>query len=283
MDVAEINAIDAGVPQFRRTFHYFKDRFALMLLSYVVGKGRAIRLLKQTRFAGLLQKPVVKRVCAGLGGGRLTPHALASVWPDDAEAFALSIGAWGEDGPWEPWLQTSRPGHNLVLHLDLTGSDCARCREAFDVQVKDWDVDSLHPWTKGAFTLAWARLDIDTSTGEALIEEVQSDMASSLRCVGWPLYGRLWDEAMLTAAIRFLRDDVGVHRIYYHTFEGGLRFKRFDTMWRCAPPRSLYTDLPRRFCFGLTDQPPKFLRHCRNRRVRKSVRRNRLPWHLLRV
>ncbi|MHC4966908.1 MAG: hypothetical protein ACYTGE_18645, partial [Planctomycetota bacterium] len=280
MKIKDIKAINAEVPPFRRTFHYFKDRFALMLLSYVVGKGKAIRLLKQTPFAGLLRKPLVKRVCAGLGGGRLTPHALASAWPDEAEAFGLSISAWGTYGKWEPWLQTSRPGFNLVLHLNLTGPRCRECREAFNASGVDEWCD--HPWTKESFTLAWARLDIDRKSGEALIEEVQSDWGDDMQDSPLAPYARLWDEAMLTAAVRFLRDDVGVHRIYYHTFEGGLRYKRFDPDGYC-PPRSLYTALPRRFCFELTDQPPRFLRHCDNRRVRKSVRRNRLPWQLLRV
>jgi hypothetical protein len=279
MDVAEIKAIDAEVPPSRKTFHYFKDRFALMLLSYAVGKGRAIRWLKQSPFGGLLHKPLVKRVCAGLGGGRLTPHALASAWPDETEAYGLSISGWGSSDKWEPWLQTSRPGYNLVLHLNLTGSYRRECREAFDVTTRDLYAD--HPWTKGSFTLAWARLDIDRASGEALIEEVQSDWAEAMRHSAYALCARLWDEAMLAAAIRFLRDDVGVHRIFYHTFDGGLRFKRFHTQCCWLPPRSVYTTLPKRFCFGLTDTPPRFLAQSPNRRVRKAVRRNRRPWQLL--
>jgi hypothetical protein len=279
MDAAEIKAIDAEVPPWRRTFHYFKDRFALMLLSYAVGPGKAIHWLKQSPFGGLLNKPLVKRVCAGLGGGRLTPHALASAWSDEAYAFGLSISGWGSHDKWESWLQTSRPGYNLVLHLNLTGDDCRQCREAFDVAEND--MYSGHPWTKRSFTLAWARLDIDRDAGEALIEEVQSDWAECLRQSGWPVYSKLWDEAMLTAAIRFLKDDLGVHRIYYHTFESGLRFKRFDTQCCWLPPRSVYTTLPKRFCFALTDTPPRFLARSRNRRVRKAVRRNRQPWQLL--
>ena len=278
MQAEEIEAIKAGVPPFRRTLHYFKDRFALMLLSYAVGRGKAIRRLKQTPFAGLLRKPIVRRVCAGLGGGRLTTHALASVWPDGAATFGLSIGAWGTDGRWEPWLQTSRPGFNLVLHLNLTGPRCGECRRAFDVS----DQWNSHPWTAGSFTLAWARMDIDRRTGEALIEEIQTDWKDDMEHATLAPYARLWDEAMLTAAIRLLRDDLGVRRIYYHTFGGGVRLKRFgkDT-W--LPPRSLYTTLPRRFCFELTDQAPRFLQHSDNRRVRKTLRRHPVDWYLLRV
>jgi hypothetical protein len=276
MQAEEIEAINAGVPPCRRTFQYFKDRFALMLLSYVVGRGKAIRLLKQTPFAGLLRKPIVRQVCAGQGGGRLTPHALASVWPGDAEAFGLSIGRWGTDGPWHPWYQTSRPGFNLVLHLNLTGARCRECRRVYQIRDEYWS----HPWAAGSFTLAWARMDIDRQAGEALIEEVQSEWGDDMQDSPLAAYARLWDEAMLASSIRFLRDDLGVRRIYYHTFDGGLRLKRFDHEGY-APPRSLYTALPRRFCFGLTDQAPRFLRHGASRRVRKTLRRHRLPWHLL--
>jgi hypothetical protein len=278
MQAKEIEAIKADVPSHRKMFHYFKDRFALMLLSYVVGRGKAIRLVKRTPFAGLLRKPVVKRVCSALGGGRLTTHALASVWPDEARAFGLSIGAWGSDGEWGPWLQTSRPGFSLVLHLNLTGSRARACRKTFGVS----DMYPSHPWEAGSFTLAWARLDIDRQTGEALIEEVQSEWWDEMSFAPLDVYARLWDEAMLAASIRFLRDDLGVHRIYYHTFEGGLRLKRFDR-YGLQPPRSLYTDLPRRFCFEQTDQPPRFLRYGPCRRVRKTLRRHRVGWHLLAV
>jgi hypothetical protein len=279
MQTEEIDAIKADLPPFRRTFDYFKDQFALMLLSYVVGGGKTIRALKGTPFAGLLQKPLVKRVCAGLGGGRLTPHALASARSDEAETFELSIGAWGKAGAWESWRQTSQPGFNLVLHLNLTGDRCRACREAYNSKEEEEWID--HPWTAGSFTLAWARLDIDRPTGEALIEEVQSDWAQDMQAPVLVPYARLWDEAMLAAAIRFLRDDVRLRRIFYHTYEGGLRFKRFykDSYW--LPPRSVYTTLPKRFCFQLTDRAPRFLEHSDCRRVRKLVRRNRLPWQLL--
>jgi hypothetical protein len=88
----------------------------------------------------------------------------------------------------------------------------------------------------------------------------------------------LWDEAMLAAAVWFCRSQLGVRRIYYHTFEGSNLLKR---MHGCPPPRSLYTTLPRRFCFERTDQPPQMLCHCRHRQVRASLKWRRSEWFLL--
>ena len=67
-------------------------------------------------------------------------------------------------------------------------------------------------------------------------------------------YFKMWDEAALTAAINFVMDELGIRRIYYHTFVTGNALKKIRHSY---PPRSLYTDLPRKLCFKLTDEPPK--------------------------
>jgi hypothetical protein len=72
-----------------------------------------------------------------------------------------------------------------------------------------------------------------------------------------------WAEATLFAALWLLFDRLRVRRIYYHTYEGGLLRKG---MWS-GPPRSLYTDLPRRFGFELTSEPPALL-SCSAKRTR---------------
>jgi hypothetical protein len=69
-------------------------------------------------------------------------------------------------------------------------------------------------------------------------------------------YYCLWDEAALSAAIKFIIDELGIGQIYYHTFDTGNVLKG---MWNSHPPRSLYTDLPRKFCFDLTDEAPRML------------------------
>ncbi|MEM6335100.1 MAG: hypothetical protein AAF752_00940, partial [Bacteroidota bacterium] len=56
-------------------------------------------------------------------------------------------------------------------------------------------------------------------------------------------------------------------RIYFHTDAGGRQLKPMAN-----PPRSLYSRLPRRFCFTETETAPTFLRSTRHRRLRQRLR-----------
>lgn len=159
-------------------------------------------------------------------------------------------------------------------------------------------------------TLAWARIDLDFATGAALIEEIQSDWVSragSVRaraadprswvgagcygCQGRPAalvayveevlspYAAVWEQAMLCAAIRFIREELGIRRIWYHSWETGAELKRVGAD---RPPRSLYTALPRRFCFAETAEAPGFLLH--HRSVRRRLKEIGEPrWLYLQV
>ncbi|MGL4666681.1 MAG: hypothetical protein ACRCWR_01975 [Saezia sp.] len=62
---------------------------------------------------------------------------------------------------------------------------------------------------------------------------------------------------MLWAGISFLREEIGICDIFYHSFDGGRFLKRIDG--NRLPLRSLYTNLPRRFCFAPTQEAPEFL------------------------
>jgi len=137
--------------------------------------------------------------------------------------------------------------------------------------------------------LSWCRLDFDLDTGEALIEEIQTDLVRDMQTVAeaayqarkkkrenFPKYGgrlktlpflrywendfstyqKIWHEATLTAAIGFLFDELGLKTIYYHTHESGAFLKRIDGT---NPPRSLYTKLPKQFCFEKTEEAPELL------------------------
>jgi hypothetical protein len=149
------------------------------------------------------------------------------------------------------------------------------------------------------FTLAWARLDVDFDAREVLIEEVQCDWVREARCTreqaerwlaeGEPAclpfercsngtaltmlayfervlakYVGLWAEGVLAAAIAFAYERLGLRRIYFHTFDGGNLMKRMLN----EPPRSLYTDLPGRFCFVETRQAPVAFRTDRRVKMR---------------
>ena len=67
---------------------------------------------------------------------------------------------------------------------------------------------------------------------------------------------KLWDEALLSAAIWFVRHELGLSTLYIHDFDSGNRLKAIAGR---LPPRSLYTDLPKKFCFEQIDHAPLFL------------------------
>ncbi|MCP4378833.1 MAG: hypothetical protein GY794_21985 [bacterium] len=281
MDTKQAKEIIACLPEGRTIFRYFKDRYAPALLSYIVGDGMTPSQIKKTPMAKLLNRPVLKNLAANLGGSPLTPMALDSTWPAVPESYLLTLGVWGDHIAGrrdQAWFQTSRPAANLVLQLNFS----TKHDRPYDKLLKP---DDYHPFSNeyhpineaGRHTLAWARIDIDLDAGEALIEEIQNDwirnalqswrhgwpetnakpiaMARYLRDVLSP-HMRIWDEAILSAAIWFLRSELGVRRIFYHTFESGTRLKQIDGT---KPPRSLYTRLPNRFCFRETCVPPSFL------------------------
>ena len=293
MDKSLIDEIRACLPQGRTLFHYFKDRYALMLLAYMVGESAPLSRLRAGRAARLLEKPTVRSLLAQLGHAHLDRLSLTSMWPADTHTFLLTLDQWG--GGRGRWYQTSRPGYNLVLQLNFSHIHDSVYRQlvrpACSAHLNSWSHPVLREGRRELFreTLAWARLDVDFDTGEALIEEIQSDWvrgADGLRraaerarergpgCLRyWEVdglpeavieyvdkvlapYRRLWAEAMLAAAIMFLREELGLRVIYYHSHDTGSRVKG---MGGWLPPRSLYTDLPRRFCFEETRDCPAFL------------------------
>lgn len=92
-------------------------------------------------------------------------------------------------------------------------------------------------------------------------------------------YAKVWDEAVLAATIHLLRRNLGIGRIYYHTFESGNHMKHLDE--GDQPPRSLYTDLPRQFAFVKTMRPPRMLMEDRQARERIAEADKPLYWHVL--
>jgi len=298
MDYSDVDASIACLPKGRTLFHYFPDRYAAYLLSRLVGEDMAIAGIRKTRFAKLLHRPVIKEVVARCGDGRLRAADLAATWPDDPQTYLLTLGHWGPSSPrhWtHGYHQTSRRGANLVLHLNFS----ARHNEPYRNLIRP---GMMRPFQHGdhpnapnpAHTLAWARLDIEYDTGEALIEEIQSDWiklaayladhldtvcvdaegADAMSQVGFrgvdidpkafrtylddvlSVHMKMWQEAVLTAAIWFLLEEIGIDQIYYHQFDCGRWLKKIEG---ATPPRSLYTRLPAKFCFAETDQAPSFL------------------------
>lgn len=277
-------------------FYYFKDRYALQLLSLFVGEGKKIHEIKKSRFGKLLQKPFVKEALAKQGNGALSRADVDVLWPTTPECFYLDYGVWGEERIYCPgWYQTCRPGRNLVLRLNFSNfhnADFTRlfpCKECHERRFEF----GCHPVSKRRYTLAWARIDFSDDWSEALIEELQcdwlrmaeevefyipysKDCAKCYRSVKKYLkyvlapYWKIWAEATMSAAIWLLKQEMGVDRVYYHTFESAVYTKHMEKGRK--PPRSIYTSLPEKFCFTRTNDPPQFLaRHIERATLGKGL------------
>ncbi|MDR2837340.1 MAG: hypothetical protein LBV49_02035 [Azonexus sp.] len=280
----------------RTVYSYYRDRYGIGLLRHYCRRqpgGRApVAALRRSAYAGLLEKPRIRAILANCG--RALDDAMLAIndYDTDPSAFVLTLATWGHEkhSDWR-WQQTSRPGVNLVLQLNFSGEHDQHYHRL-------GQVDKLfnrygHPVSRQRNTLAWARIDIDWASGSALIEEIQNDWLRraenlehwlleryptgtadtalvSFRACELPLgptlaycrhiaarYRPIWAEAVLWAAITFIREELGLATIYYHSEDSGRLLKLMGN--RRLPPRSLYTDLPRRFCFRPADDWPDFL------------------------
>jgi len=307
MDKQQLNEIITCLPRGRTLFHYFRDRYALMLLRDYVGEGKLISEIKGSAFARLLDKPRIKAVLGRSGQTMITSVVLDSLWPEDTKSFLLTLSRWGENDP--DWDQTSRLGYNLVLQLNFSKQHDKRYRALVKPSFDQYlNIDGHPVMRRGRRklfreTLAWSRIDLDFNTDEALIEEIQSDWIRDANhllfdanwCkskgeerISWRAvegkvddiidycqnildpYRAIWDEAMLAATIGFIKHELGIKNIYYHSASTGYRVKRIR-YWQ--PPRSLYSVLPRRFCFERTAEAPIFLKHSKHfRRVYRKIR-----------
>jgi len=290
MKQSEAEELLSCLPHGRTLFTYGKDWYAITLLKMALRRS-ASEQLRQSSFRNLFEKPRLRAWLGTLGKKSFTTEDLDLLCPDDAETYRLTAGLFSG------WAQTTRKGKdawNIVLQLNLNGDD-ARLMEK---HVPDRSMDpfewTCHPVHRGHHrTLAWARIDLDWDRGEALIEEIQNDRIrevrhaverikrekqKSIRISGqemdsafvlayWDQRLRVsrqcWDEAMLCAAIRFIVEELGIHRIFYHSPLSSQRLKGFGR-WS-APPVSIYTDLPKRFCFERTSELPAFVKVTKGR------------------
>jgi hypothetical protein len=299
-DVDALLRAEGSAPFF---FPYRKDDYALHLLLLGIGGGQSISMLRQGPFRRLLEKPPVRRALAHAANGVLKPRDLESSG-EEREVFLVTLARWGGKRPrdWSSsYYQTSRPGQNLVVQLNFPESHDRAYRRLVEPGANHPFASSAHPVRQTEpFTLAWARLDVDLDAGEVLVEEVQCDWVREARSFrtyaeewlaeGKPAhlpfawwhtgtapkilayldrilsrYADSWAECMLSAAIAFAYERLGLRRVYFHTFEGGNLMKRM----RSEPPRSLYTELPERFCFRKTTAAPRAFR--KDPRVRKCA------------
>ena len=298
MELQDLKEIIACLSGDRTKFYYFRDRYALMLLrDYIGTKAVSISDLKQSPYANLLNKAPVRKVLATAGNGMITAEMLEMTWDENPLAFVTTLAQWGEGKKYWKYNQMSRQGYHLVLQLNMANDHTQQLKKLIrpdDAHTFNyWDHPSLDKGNRG--TLAWVRLDLDFETGEVLIEEIQCDWIRQVRSAvkrGYSWYGdyscdeikayandvlapyaKVWEEAMLSAAIDFIRHELGINTIYYHSFEIGALLKNIKTI---KPPRSLYTKLPKQFGFQKTTQGPEFL--MRERRIKKLQKKVDEPY-----
>lgn len=286
MKQSEAEELLALLPRERTLFTYGKDWYAVALLQLALRRGHGAR---PAAFAKLYDKPRLRAWLGAFGKKSFSAMDLDLLWPEESETYRLTAGLFSG------WAQTSRKGGkswNIVLQMNLNGDDARLMETKFPERSEDPFECSIHPIHEGRHrTLAWARIDLDWRTGEALIEEIQNDRIRdvewrvnrirtqklrTIRLMGreveaefvidyWERRLRLsrqcWDEAMLCAAIRFIVVELGLRKIYYHSPVSGKYLKRAGNA-----PTSIYTDLPRKFCFEKTTEMPEFLGRCGKRR-----------------
>jgi len=280
MKIETIEEIIACLPTGRTLFPYFRDRYAGMLLTWVIDNHASIADIKRTPYAPLLEKDSIKGILRKCGNGHLDKSTLQTGWSESHESFLLTLDHWGPGS--RRHRQITRPGYNLVLQVNLHNSYLRAMESLFGndyLQLNGHPV--LRPQTAAMFrpTLAWVRLDLDLDTNEVLIEEIQSDF---LRVARWyrsfllhckyrdktqtqqleffnlilQRFGKLWSEAVMAAALWFIFEELGINTVWYHTHATGSKLKKIRGY---LPPQSLYSQLPRQFCFIKTADRPEFL------------------------
>ncbi|WP_020410776.1 hypothetical protein [Hahella ganghwensis] len=290
MELDTVREVIDGLPKERTLFWYFKDRYAPYLLQKELEQNgsRTVAELKRSRFSKLVQKSVCSPLVSRAGNRPVLADEFAALWPENSTPYVLTVGRWGGMNNYR-WNQTSVPGWNLVLQLNFSNEHDHEYRCLLGKDFDHFEFYS-HPVHRGKRnTLAWARIDLDFDEGVALIEEIQTDWIREARdafkdatearrekkktfslwsdefevgkmCRYYEMvlarHSEQWAEAMLTAAIGLIRDELGFRTIFYHNYETGKALKHIGHR---GPPRSLYTDLPKKFCFKETEQGPQYV------------------------
>lgn len=303
MEFDDVEALRARWGHGRRLFRYFKDRYALMLIEYALAAYPSVADLKRSPYRRLLQKPLLRDLLSRLHGAAPSRRDLREAVAGDTQAYRLSLGTWPLKARdlGTSWAQVTRDRWNVVLQLNLDRRHTQHLRQFLSPVDAAHPFDGVHPVAPvPEITIAWVRMDVDPRRREALIEEVQTDWIQHVgfeaedhdlddpAAVKWKQYEqgllkphlRTWSEAALAAAIELLHREQGISTIYFHTYDAGRYLKN---MGESRPPRSLYTDLPRRFCFTKTAEHPRFIVETAKSRQRRGLKRMSREWYRLRL
>jgi len=285
----------------RKLVQYSDNAYAFYLLDKYcqLNPDSNVAQIKQSQFGKLIEKPEVKAIIANSGKGQLYGGMFRHHYTPNPKEFVITLSSWGSKDGYS-WDQTSRPGSNLVMQLNLTNQHDEFLRD-LKINGDEFKFYS-HPIHNSKSSLSWARIDFDFDSGEALIEELQTDwirraakhnqMAKRYRlqgCNTYFYYGeefnvaemlqyttemlnkyqRSWMEITLFYAIELIREEIGISNIFYHSYETGALLKNINSR---LPPRSLYTQLPKKFCFTPNKVGPKFITNDKKakRRLKKA-------------
>jgi hypothetical protein len=272
-------------------YQYSKDTAAKQLLAMSIDGATKIGAIKQSRLGYLLNRPGIKQCIAALGNGYLTPEHLKEDWTKETIVLSLTLSQWGILNAKKKhcaYYQVSRPQKSLVLQVNLGGEHDSFFYTYFKKkQDRAYFSHHLHAGHARKNSLGWIRIDLNLDDGEALIEELQTDWMKAVFEMHKALNSNVhshylvehkpyaskvyvdymlkrykkWDEMLLSAAVYFLKNELGLDTIWYHTFESGRFYKMMPDY--SLPPRSLYTKLPQKMGFEMATEIPKILQECK--------------------
>ena len=303
MDKNLLDETLACLDQRKWIMHFSKDCYATFLIDFWLRKNGPthVRDLKKTQFGKLLERPMLKQLTAVQPV--IDQTAVNYLWADKLEPLVVTLGQWGGRKSYASH-QVSRKGYNLVLQVNLSEQWDYVFRALFNEEANHY-MDCGHPISETrSSTLGWARIDFDYEANEILIEEIQSDLVRRIhglkqtalkaqqdQCETFWFWRQTfrtdevltllfkldsialshWQEALLWSALKFCTDELGMDTIYYHTYETGALLKNIQY---AKPPRSLYTDLPKKFCFTQTHEVPKILQQTKLAMRRLKTQKN---------
>ena len=282
-------------------YQYSEGTYAKLLLKYGCEQKQKLSEIKQSKWGYLLNKPSIKKVVSKCGDGFLNKEYLEESWCEKTKVFSLTLSQWGILETKKKncaYYQVSRPQKSLVLQVNFGGDHNAVFNTYFKKSTREYFTHSLHAGHQRKNTLGWIRIDLDMDKGEALIEEVQTDWMKTVFRIAKELKTKNlehplvkertqacrnyinfmlknykgWDEILLYSAIRFLKEEIGIYNIWYHTFESGKFYKMMPDY--SLPPQSLYTKLPKKMGFKKVKQIPKILAECKELKRMNNVAKN---------
>ena len=87
-----------------------------------------------------------------------------------------------------------------------------------------------------------------------------------------------WQQAMLSAAIWFITEELDIENIWYHSHQTGAKLKHIEYS---QPPRSLYSQLPKQFCFEKRRSGPEFITAKSQKYLKRRIEIGKENfWHL---